>query len=223
MTRERAHRLGSIAALALAGCAPALPRVATAPPPASEAAALAARVHALAREIEREPSASRRDALAEEAVLAGQRCEQAADGTAPCDYALGIALGMQARERPSTLRAGLARMAALLRRAATSEPALDRAGPDRVLSLLLLRAPGWPLGPGDPEEALAAARRAVALDPAYAPNVLALSEGLTATGDADGGREAAARALRLAEEAAAAGVAEADGWIRDARKLAGAR
>jgi hypothetical protein len=156
------------AGLSAGGCATALRPLGPGQGPAPDARALAAEVHALARRIEREPEARGRAALAEEAVTAGQRCQQAAPDTPPCDYALAIALGLQARERPATVSEGLARMAALLRRAAAADPALDRAGPERVLALLLLRAPGWPLGPGDPEEGLAVARRAAARFPDHA-------------------------------------------------------
>jgi hypothetical protein len=216
----------AVAVAVTAGCAPALRSLG--PPPSAttpeDAAPLAAEVHALARRIEREPAASRREALSRDAVTAGQRCEQAAPGSPPCDYALAIALGLQARERPSTAREGLALMASMLRRAAAADPDLDRAGPDRVLALLLLRAPGWPLGPGDPEQGLDAARRSAARFPDHAPNQLALAEALRANGDSKAGREAARRALALAEAAAAAAAGDPDaaGWLRDARKLVNA-
>ncbi|HSM91473.1 MAG TPA: hypothetical protein VLT47_01230 [Anaeromyxobacteraceae bacterium] len=211
------------AAAVMAGCAPALRAVAPAGVPSpGDAEAAAAEVHALARQAEAETSASRRARLSEQAVAAGQRCERAAPGSPPCEYALAIALGLQARERPTTVREGLAQMVARLRRASAADPALDHAGPDRVLALLLLRAPGWPLGPGDPEEGLAAARRAVALSPGYAPNQLALAEALRANGDAAGAREAVQRALTLAEAAYAAGEADGAGWLREARRLADA-
>lgn len=213
------------AALALAGglvasgCASAL----RPPPSAGQAAADpggdAAEVHALARLVEREPSAARRAALSRQAVEAGQRCERAAPGSPPCEYALAIALGLQAREVPSTVRDGLAQMAERLRRAAAAAPDLDRAGPDRVLALLLLRAPGWPLGPGDPEEGLAAARRAAARAPDHAPNQLALAEALLANDQPEAGRAAAARAQALAEAAVAAGDPDAAGWVAQARAL----
>jgi hypothetical protein len=215
--------LGLLAAAA-AGCAPAL--LATRGPPGAdspdEAGNIAAGVHALARRIESEPSASRRAALSEEAVAAGQRCELAAPASPVCEYALAVALGLQARERPSTVREGLAQMAARLRRAAAAAPGLDRAGPDRVLALLLLRAPGWPVGPGDPEQGLAAAQRAAARFPDHAPNQLALAEALLANGEAAAGRDAARRALALAEAAEEAGDPDASGWRREAGRLVAA-
>jgi hypothetical protein len=218
VTRLAALLLAAVAA----GCAPAL--VPPGAPPAADApgdpAALAAEVLALARRSEAEPSSARRASLSSQALALGLRCDRAAPATAPCDYALAIALGLQAREHPTTLLEGLAQMAIRLRRAAGTQPGLDQAGPDRVLALLLLQAPGWPLGPGDHEEGLAAARRAVALFPDHPPNQLALAEALLASGDEAGGRAAAGRALALAAAPERAGDPEASGWLRQARKLA---
>jgi hypothetical protein len=221
VSRGRPPGLAALAALLFAACAPALRPGGTAPSAAGpgDAGALAAEARALVDQVEREPDPARRKALATEAVAAGQRCDQAAPGAPACDYALGLALGVQARERPSTVRDGLAEMARRLRRAAATEPGLDRAGPHRVLALLLLRAPGWPLGPGDPEEGLAEARKAVALAPDHAPNQLALAEALLASERPEEGRAAARRAAALAEAAAAAGEKDAAAWLRDARTL----
>lgn len=204
---------------ATTACAPALRALPPAEAVPADPAALASEVHVLAREIERSADGPRRTGLAERAVAAGLRCEQAAPSSPGCDYALAIALGMLVRERPATAHDGLARMTSLLRHAAASEPSLDHRGPDRVLALLLLRAPGWPLGPGDAEEALAAARRAVGGSPEWAPNQLALAEALDRNGDAAGGRTAAERALRLAEVAAAQGHPDAAEWGRQARAM----
>ncbi|HET9552284.1 MAG TPA: hypothetical protein VFP50_04895 [Anaeromyxobacteraceae bacterium] len=208
-----------MAILLAAGCAPALRPAGSLAPGTDDAPALAARVHALVRQIEHEPSDERRAALSVEAVEAGQRCAAAAPADPACDYALGVALGVQARERPSTVRKGLAEMVKRLEAAAAADPKLDQAGPDRVLALVLVRAPGWPVGPGDPDAGLARARRAVALFPDHAPNQLALAEALLATGGAAEGQAAARRGLDLAVKAAAAGEQDADGWVRDAGRL----
>lgn len=61
---------------------------------------------------------------------------------------------------------------------------------------------------------MAAARRAVALRPQYPPNLLALGEALTKTGEASGAREAYARA-RDAALALPAASDRAD-WLREA-------
>jgi cytochrome c5 len=50
-----------------------------------------------------------------------------------------------------------------------------------VQALVWIRAPGWPLGPGDPQRGLAAAQRAVALRAQYPPNWLALAEAQSKT------------------------------------------
>ena len=103
--------------------------------------------------VEHEADGGRREAL----VLEGSSSASGAAGGLPaeveCDYRLALALGQQARERPATAHDGLERMVVLLERAAVSMPDLDGAGPDRVLALVRLRAPGWPAGPGDPEQA----------------------------------------------------------------------
>jgi hypothetical protein len=215
----RGSSLAVAAWLAALGCAPALRPLPATGAAEDDAGRAAEAVHALARRLEHEPSSSLRSDLARQAVEAGQRCERAAPGTPACDYVLAIALGLQAREHPSTARDGLAQMAERLRRAAAAAPALEHAGPDRVLALLLLRAPGWPLGPGDPEEGLLAARRAATLAPDHAPNQLALAEALLANDQPGPGREAARRALLLAEAASRAGDADADDWARQAQAL----
>jgi hypothetical protein len=207
--------------LLAAACAAPLkelpPLEAGAPP--GDAAALATRSRDASSRTQHEPSADTRRALAQEAVDAGQRCQQAAPTSAACDYALALALGVQARERPSTATQGLPLMAELLRKANAQDARQDSAGPARVLALLLLRAPGWPLGPGDAEAGLTAARQAVGLFPDYPPNQLALSEALLAAGEEKASQTAATRALELARLAAAAHTPDADDWVRDAEAL----
>jgi hypothetical protein len=100
--------------------------------------------------LEHEPAAATRQALATTAVQTCQWCTRRAPDNPECEYRLALALGQHAREHPSSARDGLARMVALLTRLAEHAPDLDEAGPDRVLALVLLRAPGWPAGPGDP-------------------------------------------------------------------------
>lgn len=163
--------------------------------------------------VEHEPDAAKRQSLAVSAVQAAQWCGRRAPGQPACDYWLAVALGLQAREKRSTAEDGLKEMVAALRRAIERAPTLDRGGPHRVLALLLLRAPGWPLGPGDPEEALEQAGRAVAIDGAWPPNLLALAEARAATGDPDGAKEIYRNARAVAESAPDPDAPE---WIRDA-------
>ena len=85
------------------------------------------------------------------------------------------------------------------------------------MAIVLLRAPTWPLGPGDPDAALPEAQAAVQVDPGYAPNQLALGEALKKKGREAEARAAYSRALQLALEAAARGEPDAGGWLEDAR------
>jgi hypothetical protein len=169
--------------------------------------------------VEHEGDASARETLVREEVQAAQWCVRRAPKSPVCDYWLAIALGQQARERPSTAADGLKLMAEALRRAAAGDPRQDRAGPHRVLAMLLLRAPSWPLGPGDAEAGLLEARKAVELFPDHPPNELALAEALLANDRRNDGRAAAAEALSGARWRASAGDPDAPEWVRDAERL----
>lgn len=166
--------------------------------------------------IDRERDSAARERLAVEAVQLGQWCRRRAPADAACAYRLAIALGQQARERTSTAKDALKSMVSLLRAAIAAAPRTDHAGPHRVLALVLLRAPGWPVGPGDPEEGLREARIAAGLFPDAAENQLVLGEALESSGDAAGSRAAYARAAALAERDAAAGEPEAARWREEA-------
>jgi hypothetical protein len=117
-----------------------------------------------------------------------------------------------ARAHPARAGEFLNGMLDSLARAETADPSYDEAGPARVRALVLIRAPGWPLGPGDAEAGVVAARRAVTLRPLYPPNLLALAEALVKSGDASGAQEnyARARDAVLALPAAADQSAAAD-------------
>ncbi len=176
-------------------------------------------VRARAWLVQRSRDPDERLSLATAAVDAGQWCQRRDPRSPACDYWLAVALGLQARERPATAKEGLKLMVAALRKAAAADPRQDQAGPQRVLALLLLRAPGWPLGPGDAEAALAEARAAAALAPDYPPNQSVLGEALLANGRPEEGRAALGRALDLGRARAAAGDPDAPDWIREAERL----
>ena len=179
--------------------------------------AFAGAIRAKSFRIGREKDGAERLRLAQSAVAAGQLCEENAPATPLCDYWLAAALGLQARERSATGHDALPHMVELLRRAAREDASIDRQGPHRLLAIVLLRAPGWPMGPGDPEAALPEARAAALGDPAYAPNQLALGEALRKNGREAEARAAFAEALRLADQAFAEGDPDAQGWAGDAR------
>lgn len=173
-------------------------------------------MRAITYRLEREQGIPREE-LARKGVELGQWCRRRAPKEAECDYRLAIALGQQAREKPSTGMDALGKMVDLLHKAIAAAPRLDSAGPHRVLALVLMRAPSWPVGPGDPEEGLAEAKKATQLYPDAPDNQLALGEGFVATGSSDGARTAYGKALVLAEAARAAGDPDAANWMEQAR------
>ena len=205
----------SLLMLLVAGCAV---RLRPAPPVRSEepssAAALAAAIKAAAARSDHEPDGKIRGELAADASRDAQACLSREPQSAACLYGQAVALGLEARAHPTHAGEHLSAMLDNLARAESADPNYDEAGPARVRALVLIRAPGWPLGPGDTEAGLVAARRAVALRPLYLPNVLALAEALTKSGDAGGARENYARAHDAALALPAA--ADRDEWLREA-------
>jgi hypothetical protein len=112
-------------------------------------------------------------------------------------------------------------MVEALERAIAKDPSYEHAGPHRVLALVLIRAPGWPLGPGDADSGLEHARAAVGLAPDYAPNVLALAEALADVRERAGAKDAYEKAKALAEAAKAAGDPDAAEWVAEAERALG--
>jgi hypothetical protein len=191
------------------------------PPPASatetmSVAALAAAIAMDATRSDHEPDSKIRGELAEDADLDAEACLAREPQAAACLYGHAIALGLAARTHPTRAGELLKSMLDALSRADAVDPDYDDAGPARVRALVLIRAPGWPLGPGDTEAGLAAARRAVSQRPLYPANLLALAEALAKTGDGSGARENYARARDAAQALPAA--AERDEWLRQAEQ-----
>src|SRR6202020_929777 len=178
----------AIAMLSLAGCNTPLTR-SGALPSSMTIEQLAAAVAADARRSDLETDSKTRDQLAADAVQNAQACLQRAPQAAACLYYDGIASGLKARAHPLQANEALKSMLDRLSSADAADPVYDNAGPARVKALVLIKAPAWPLGPGDPDAGLAAARRAVALRPDYPPNVLALAEAMAKTGDTRGAEE----------------------------------
>jgi tetratricopeptide (TPR) repeat protein len=181
------------------------------------AAAFAGAIRAKAFRLGHSKDSAERTRLAESAVIVGQLCEESLPANPLCDYWLAAALGLQARERTATAKDALSRMTDLLHRAIQKDPSIDQGGPHRLLAIVLLRAPSWPLGPGDPEAALPEAQAAVRIAPNYPPNQLVLAEALKKSGRSAEARAAYSLALKLATEEATRGVPEAPGWVDEAR------
>ena len=162
-----------------------------------------------------ETDPERRKNAAKEAVHGGQWCRQRAPDSPDCAYWLGVALGIQARERRATALDALGPMEELLLEAREGNPDIDHAGPDRVLAILYTRAPGWPRGPGDPEEAVARARAALERHPGHPPNRMALAEALERAGDAEASRDEYLEALKMARAQARPGNPQAAEWVEE--------
>ena len=155
---------------------------------------------------------ARRD-KATEAVQTAQWCRRREPTNPDCHYWLAIAIGVQANQRRATASDGLRIMERELRAAIAGHERLDYAGPRRVLSQMLVQAPGWPTGPGNADEGLEQAQRAVELYPEYPPNLLALAEAYAEVEDDAASRDAYRRTIDRAREWQQRGHPDADAWI----------
>jgi hypothetical protein len=177
---------------------------------------LAAAVAEDAARNDHETDSKVRESLAADANQNADACLAQAPHAAACLYYHGIALGLEARAHPLHAVDSLKGMVEALSGAEAADPQYDHAGPSRVRALVLTRAPGWPIGPGDPDAGLAAAQRAVTLQPEYPPNVLALAEAQAKTGDGPGARQSYARARDLARSLPPS--SDRDDWVSQADK-----
>jgi hypothetical protein len=202
----------SALAFVLVACATRPPR--TPPQPTGSIETLAAAIATDAQRSDHEPDPQAREQLAADALSNAEACLAQQSRAVPCLYGHALALGLQARVHPTHAIELLNAMLSELTSAEAADADYDRAGPARVRALVLLRAPGWPLGPGDADSGLESARRAVMLQPDYPPNLLTLAEALAKTGDAPGAKETYTRARKAAE--ASTPTADRDDWLREA-------
>jgi hypothetical protein len=207
-------------ALAVAACVHRPPS----PPPAplspserpSSVTELAQAIDAGAKRSDQEPDSKTRGQLAAQASRDADACVAQEPQAAACLYGSAVALGLMARAHPTRAGEYLGSMLEALDKAEAADPLYQDAGPARVRALVLIRAPGWPLGPGDSVAGLVAARRAVALRPLYPPNLLALAEALAKSGDADGAKSNYLRARDAA--LALSGTADREDWLHQAEQ-----
>jgi hypothetical protein len=186
----------ALALLPLAACSTPAPKATVSRPQAApvSSAAHAAAIAADAQKSEHEADSRVRTELAQSARLEADACIAQDPQAAACLYGRAVALGLEAKEHPTRAPGILGNMLEALSQAESADPGYDEAGPARVQALVLIRAPGWPLGPGDPERGLAAAQRAVGLRPDYPPNLLALAEAQAKMGTAEAARASYLRA-----------------------------
>lgn len=176
----------------------------------------AAAIKVAADRSDHETDSKVRAELASEANSNADACLALAPGAAACQYGKAVATGLEARVHPTRAGGLLGSMLQNLGNAEATDPNYDKAGPARVRALVLIRAPSWPLGPGDTDAGLAAARRAVALQPDYPPNVLALAEALAKNGDETGARESYLHAREMAQSLPSG--PERDAWLHEAEE-----
>ncbi len=205
----------ALLALSIAGCAA---RLRSAPPydtaPAGSVQELAAAIAADSKRSDHESDSQTRSDLAAAASRDAAACLAREPHAVACLYGRALALGLEARAHPAHAGELLTTMLGTLESSEGADPDYDEAGPARVRALVLLRAPGWPLGPGDAEAGLAAAKRAASLRPAYPGNLLALAEALAKTGDSNGAQQTYGHALDAAQ--ALPSSPERDDWLRQA-------
>lgn len=209
-----AFALGALLAACAAPSRRAPPPSAAPSAPEASAETLRAQISTDAKRSDSERGLEIRDQLASDATAAAQTCLARFPQAAACLYGQALALGLQARVHPARASEYLKRMLDALSSAEAANATYDEAGPARVRAMVLVRAPGWPVGPGDPDAGVAAGRRAVALRPNYPPNLLALAEALAKAGDAAAATETYSRA-RTEAQAQPPGP-DRDEWLRQA-------
>lgn len=196
------------------------PRYPVQPTPAANSSRsipqLAAAIKETAAQADRETDSAARAGLADAASRDADACLRLDERAAACQYGRALALGLQARAHPTKAAQSLGGMLQALAAAESADARYDSGGPLRVRALVLIRAPGWPLGPGDVDAGLDAARRAVELVPDFPPNQLALAEAQAKTGDADGSRQSYARARDLAARLPPS--PDRDDWLNEASR-----
>jgi tetratricopeptide (TPR) repeat protein len=134
-------------------------------------------------------------ALTDEGMAALARAGLA-DDDAEAAYLRALNLGLFVRAKGMTAVGRLSELVALLKAAGTL-PAQDQGGPLRVLGLLYVKAPGWPMGPGDLDAALELLQRAVRDYPNHPLNHLYLAYALVDAGERAQARTEIARAEAL--------------------------
>jgi tetratricopeptide (TPR) repeat protein len=166
--------------------------------PADRAAAFAlARCTHLHADVEQDDA--RVIALSEEGMAALDHAALPPDD-AEAAYLYSLNLGLFLRARGMMAVGRLSELVAKLKLAGAM-PALDDGGPLRVLGLLYVKAPGWPVGPGDLDAALELLHRAVREYPGHPLNHVYLAYALVDAGERAQARDELLRARELCQAA----------------------
>lgn len=92
-------------------------------------------------------------------------------------YYCAINIGLAVSDTIMAAMKNLSKLNRHIERALIMDPDVDEGGPLRTLGYLLIRAPAWPTGIGDPDRGMILLEQAVTLYPAYPPNHIIMARG----------------------------------------------
>jgi len=128
-----------------------------------------------------ETDAARVVAVTEKGAEAARLVSSGPDD-AEAAYLQAINLGLYLRAKGLVAIGRLSEMMALLKTAG-AKPDIDQGGPLRALGLLYIKAPAWPVGPGDLDAGLDLLKQAASKYPEHPLNHLFYAEALIEAGD----------------------------------------
>ncbi|MGZ8243178.1 sterol transporter outer membrane protein BstC [Methylomagnum sp.] len=128
---------------------------------------------------ERQSNAETREKLAAEGVrFADEALALGASDKGAVHYYLAANLGLAVRDQPTLAQQNLPRLENEMRHAVELSQDTDDGGPLRLLGMLYLKAPPWPVGIGDGDKALDLLKQAVDKHPAHPLNHLFYAQAL---------------------------------------------
>jgi tetratricopeptide (TPR) repeat protein len=170
-----------------------------------------------------EADQTRRERFSAEGLARAERAlAQGGEARGDVYYYLAVNLGIAVEKHPIAAVKSLDRIVANLEKALALAPDIHSAGPYRVLGMVYLKAPPWPKGIGDGDQALEFLAEAVRRSPAYPLNRIFYARALWGVEGEDAAREVAANleeALRLMDGERWRPVKER--WMDDVTDIAG--
>lgn len=143
-----------------------------------------------------ESKPERRMEICEQGYEAARKVSRGHDD-AESAYLQAVNLGLYVKNKGLTAVGRLSELVALLK-IAGKQPQIDEGGPLRVLGLLYVKAPGWPVGPGDLDLGLDLLKKATESYPEHPLNHLFYAEALIADGKKEQARAELDRTRALA-------------------------
>jgi hypothetical protein len=140
-------------------------------------------------------NSDRRIELCEQGYEAARRVSRGPDD-AEAAYLQAVNLGLYVHAKGLTAVGRLSELVKLLKTAG-QQPQIDDGGPLRVLGLLYVKAPAWPVGPGDLDLGLDLLKKASESYPEHPLNRLFYAEALIADGQKEQARTELERARAL--------------------------